>query len=211
MKKKINIILSMIMIFAMVILAGCSGSKEEQIIGSWETTIDATEIMKQAVSDKEMSEYIDFGECSLKMVYTFNEDGTYKAAPDEAATKEIFSNIKETYIAGITKYFEDQIAESSLSISVDELMAESGTSIDELAEKALGDEAVKKIIDSSTVEGKYEVKDGKLYTTESMDEDIDENKYETYEMSKDELKILESIGDDNGENGIDYPIIFNRI
>lgn len=211
MKKKINIILSMIMIFTMVILAGCSGSKEEQIIGSWETTIDATEIMKQAVSDKEMSEYIDFGECSLKMVYTFNEDGTYKAAPDEAATKEIFSNIKETYIAGITKYFEVQIAESSLSISVDELMAESGTSIDELAEKALGDEAVKKIIDSSTVEGKYEVKDGKLYTTESMDEDIDENKYETYELSKDELKILESIGDDNGENGIDYPIIFNRI
>ena len=211
MKKKINIILSMMMIFTMVILAGCSGSKEEQIIGSWETTIDATEIMKQAVSDKEMSEYIDFGECSLKMVYTFNEDGTYKAAPDEAATKEIFSNIKETYIAGITKYFEDQIAESSLSISVDELMAESGTSIDELAEKALGDEAVKKIIDSSTVEGKYEVKDGKLYTAESMDADIDENKYETYELSKDELKILDSTGDNNGENGIDYPIIFNRI
>lgn len=211
MKKKINIILSMIMIFTMVILAGCSGSKGAQIIGSWETTIDATEIMKQAVSDEEMSEYIDFGDCNLKMVYTFNEDGTYKATPDEAATKETFSNMKETYINGITKYFEAQIAKSSLSVSVEELMAESGTSIDELAEKALGDEAVKNLIDSSTVEGKYEVKDGKLYTTESMDEDIDENKYETYEMSKDELKILESIGDDNGENGIDYPIIFNRI
>lgn len=222
MKKRKSIIycISVVMVLVMTLLAGC-GSKGGTLLGSWESDIDIADSIKQSMEQtdgemakdavtEEMLEYINIDSCYIKLIYTFNDDGTYKSYVDEEKAKESIESVKDNVASGIRKYLEDYIKSSGLSISVDELLEQSGISIDELVNEAFGDENIQSIIDSAASEGKYEARDGKLYMSESLDEEIDENKYETYELSSNKLKIIDGFEDD-GEGMDIYPVTFSRI
>lgn len=53
-----------------------------------------------------------------------------------------------------------------------------------------------------------EAKDGKLYTTDSVDDDIDENSYELYEITSDGIKLSEPEGVED-DLGI-FPLVMTK-
>jgi len=97
-------------------------------------------------------------------------------------------------------------------MTVDEMLQMSGTTFDALVEEAFGDAMLNEMISEFETEGKYKVEDGKLYMSEDLDSEIDEEVYETYEFSGDEFKLLESFGDEDAEEFKDlYPIVFKKL
>ena len=84
MKKHISMILSVVMAIAMLtMLTGC-GSETEKFIGTWETTVNLTDtINQQFAEDEEMANYLKADKFELRMLFTFNEDGTHKVSIDK--------------------------------------------------------------------------------------------------------------------------------
>jgi hypothetical protein len=96
------------------------------------------------------------------------------------------------------------------------LLEASEVDLDELVEEALGKKVMDEMVDSMTDEGNFEVKDGKLFMSDGLDYEIDEEVYETYELNGDELKLIESVGGDDEEDLKDladelYPMVFERV
>ena len=63
-------------------------------------------------------------------------------------------------------------------------------------------------------EGIFKAENGKLYRSVGLDDEIDENKYDTYEISENKLKLIEPFGEDaeNADVGMDlYPATFKRV
>lgn len=213
MKKTVSIILSIIMVLTMIAaLSGCSGSKEqEKFLGTWRGDLDMTDYINQVVSqDEEMAEYLKVSNFALVMEMTFNKDGTYKATVDENAAKEALEVLQKDYADGIYRYFEDYIAEAGIDMSVDEVISAAGVNIDELVKESFGEESFSAMISEASSEGKYEVKDGKLYMSDGLDAAINKNSYETYELSGEVLTILASSDPDNNDTGM-YPMTFKKV
>lgn len=213
MKKVYQLILSVLVVFALILsLTGCD--EQKKFVGSWETTIDMTDFINQEITDdEEMAEYLKIEEFELVLKMTFKEDGTYKAFIDENELEKTLVLVKEDFKEGMNKYFEDYIDSMGLGLTVDEVFEASGVSMDSLVEEAFGDELYGSLTDELASEGNFKVKDGKLYLSDGLDNDIDEDEYDTYEILKDELKLIESFGDDEEDlEKMDvYPMTFKKV
>lgn len=213
MKKFISKVLVTVLTLSLMIFATGCGSEQDKLIGTWETNIDMTDYMNDELgANEELAQYIKVDDFSIVMQWTLKEDGTYKMAANEEKTKEMYEDLVQDIEEGIKKYFEDMIEQSSLDMTVDELLEQSGTTFDELIEDALGDELLEDMLEGFESEGKYKVKDGKVYMSDGLDSEIDEEEYETYEISGDELTLLEVVGSEDTEEFEDmYPLVFKKI
>lgn len=213
MKKSISLVISVLLILALMLsLTGCG--EQKKFVGSWEATIDMTDFINQGIAeDEEMAEYLKIKEFELVMKMTFKDDGTYKAYIDEKELEKTFESAKEDFKEGMNKYFEDYIDSMGLGLTVDEVLKESGVDMDSLMEEAFGDELYKSLTDELASEGNFEAKDGKLYLSDGLAKDIDEDVYDTYEISENELKLIESFGDDaeDSEDMNLYPMTFKKV
>ena len=112
------------------------------------------------------------------------------------------------------KYLEDTAKASGLNMSIDELLTLSGTTMDALSEELINQikSSSDTMVKDMELEGKFEVKDGKLYNNDNKDEAINEQEYETYEFVNDnELKLLEGFGEDNEEAKELYPVTLKKV
>lgn len=218
MKKFLSVLLCVIVSIAIPLtFSGCS--EQKKFIGLWEGSIDLTDFINQGLAeDEEMAEYIEIDECIFIVKLTFNEDGTYKMLVEEDAAEKTFDTIRENMKKGIEKYFEDYIESMDINMTVEEVLLASDLSLDALVEEAFSDEMIDSIISEMSSEGNYEVKDGKLFTSENLDSKIDENVYENYEITHDELILLESSEEDDFKESTDtleglkvYPMTFKKI
>lgn len=216
MKKQLATILGILMIaLSLIMFSGCSQQseiKQNEIIGSWETTIDMADMINKGFAeDEEMGEYLSINEFDLVVQVTFKEDGTYKMNVDEDAAEESFGKAQEDLVEGFEKYLEQIIKDSGMDMTVEEALTSSGSSMDELLEEVFGEEMLNALIEELETEGNFEAKDGKLFMSDGMDNEIDEDEYETYEIDGDELKLLEAIGGDADEEDFGlYPMTFKR-
>lgn len=194
MKKLLCVVLSLVLALSMI---GCGGSDAEKIIGTWEGEMDAAELLNAGMDtgDESMSEYIHADSFPVVWQFTFNEDGTCRLAIEEESFKESFNAYLETFKAGLTKYLEDMLAEMGMEMSVDELLTQMGGSLDDLVAETLNDEMIEEAMGDMVSEGKYKVEDGKLFLSDSLDEEINENVYVTYELDGKNLTLLESFGE----------------
>ena len=213
MKKNMSIILSVLLVLALMLsLTGCG--EQKKFVGSWEATIDLTDFINQGIAeDEEMAEYLEMEEFALVMKVTFKEDGTYKMYVDEKSAEKAFESAKKDFKQGMNEYFEDYIDSTGLGLTVDEVLESSGVDMDSLVEEAFGEELYNSLVKEMASEGKFEAKDGKLYLSDGLDNDIDEDEYDTYEISNNELKLIESFGDDE-EDSIErdlYPMTFKKV
>lgn len=218
MKKFLSVLLCVIVSIAIPLtFSGCS--EQKKFIGLWEGSIDLTDFINQGLAeDEEMAEYIEIDECIFIVKLTFNEDGTYKMLVEEDAAERTFDTIRENMKKGIEKYFEDYIESMDVNMTVEEVLLASDLSLDALVEQAFSDEMIDSIISEMSSEGNYEVKDGKLFTSENLDSKIDENVYENYEITHDKLILLESSEEDDFKESTDtleglkvYPMTFKKI
>lgn len=164
-------------------------------------------------SQEEVAEYIKIDNFTLELKVTYNEDGTYKMYADADAAKAAFDGVKADFTEGMRKYFEDYIESSKINMTVDEVLSLSGTTIEAVVEEALSDDVLNEMVSEMSAEGKYKAQDGKLYMLEVLEYNIDEDEYETYEVSGDEFKLLASVSADGNEDDLSalYPMTFKRI
>ncbi len=213
MKKKITSVLSLIVALVLILsLTGCG--EQKKFIGTWETTIDMSDFLNKSFDeDPEMADYLEVDDFSLVIKMTFNDDGTCRMFADEDQAEKAFEDVKKDLKKGFTEYFKDYIAASGLLLSVDEVLEDTGVDMDSLVEEAFGDDVFSEIMDGFASEGTFEVKNGKLFRSASLDTAIDEDVYETYEISDNSLTLLASFGDDSvdAEEMNLYPLIFTKV
>ncbi len=189
-------------------------SEQDKFIGSWETTVDMADMINQgmATEDDEMAEYLKVEEFNVSMIWTFKDDGTYKMYIDEKKTKKSFESVKDDIKEGMNEYVEDLIRNEGLDFTVDEYMESLGTDMDSLMDSIFGDEMYDFMFgETELAEGNFKAEKGKLYMSDGLDDEIDENEYDTYEISENKLKLIESFGEYADENIDFYPLTFKRV
>lgn len=213
-------LISVVLVLTMVMmLGGCGASQKDALLGTWEATLDLTEMMNEEMQmDEEMAEYITVSDFSLKMVMTFNEDDTYSMNIDKASVEAAMESMMGDLEAGMTKYFEDMLTEMGMTdVSVDDLLAEMGMSMDQLMEEsyaaAMEEEDLFGELDA---EGNFKVKDGKIFLSDGKDYAVDENVYDTYTLENGVLTLTETVDpdmDDETAKFVEamYPIAFLRL
>ena len=219
MKRSMKNIVGILLIAAMVLaFAGCGNSKasdKEQFVGSWKATLDLTDVLNESLkegiaqADADMADYFTVDRFGFDVIFTFNDDDTYSSKIDEATLEKSTAAMKAGLKDGLTSYFEDMVAEMGLDMSVDKLLDASGFSLDELLDEALPADLFDEVLDEFRLSGKWKAKDGKLYTTESVNDDIDDSGYELYEITSAGIKL--SLVDDSEDEAGVFPMLLTKI
>lgn len=213
MKKRIAMILCLVMALS-VVLCGC-GSEKDALIGSWTGTMNLAEAVNAGMVEgmgadaADMAEYLTIEELTVTMTMTFNEDDTYSLVVDEAALDEAMRGMMDEIADGMVEYFEAMLAAEGLDMSVEELLAYSGMSLDSLAEEMYNAVATEDMFADLNSEGNFKVADGKLYLSDGLDYAVDEAVYEMYTIEGSTLTIDKGTAEDAYEDYI-YPMVFTK-
>ncbi len=233
MKKILSLALALLMmVSAMFAFASCDENpsddkkenveenKEEKkddaelILGTWEAEIDYTEVMNSDSGlDEEMADYIKVEDFKFTVRATMNKDGTYKFVVTEESAKKALDNFKKAMVSGYKDYFADMAAEYDMT--VEDFLAEMEvSSVEEFVDLFFGEEMMEVFTAEFNSEGIYKIENGKFYTSNDGEDEIDESEYETYELSENEFKLIEYVGGDEEDSEFNeyiYPIIFKRV
>lgn len=207
-------LLALLMVLVMALgLAACGGNK---LVGEWEATLELADAINAqfASEDPAVAEYLSVDEFNIKLTMTFDKDGTYSMEVDEDSVEEAVEALKTSMSSGMRRYMEAMIEDTGVNMTVDELLQSQNTTLDELIESAFGAEMVEAMVGEMNVKGQYLVEDGKLYTNDDEDEEIDTDKDEAadFELDGDELK-LEAPDDSDDEEMMDelFPLELKRV
>lgn len=215
MKKIVGLIFALMLAIA---LTGCA-TDSEKLVGKWSGKIDVTDLVSDSVAESGYGDYFEFDDMYIVLNTTFNKDGTYSSEIDEASVQNVVDELISAVEDGMYDMLEAEISASGMDMSVEDLLAFTGLSMDDIiAElKAMLEEEdiVGQMLDGSNAEGKYDAKEGKLFLSAGLDYEIDENVYEVYELDGDTLTISESVGSDD-ESVLDmaedlYPLIMTKV
>ena len=107
------------------------------IVGTWETTMDYAGLLNVMMrSDPDMGEYFNFSEIIIRLVFQFDEDGTYSLSVDPASAESIYQDVVTQMLTGLKSYFIDN------NVDFDELLQEAGTTEEALAESVLSKDSL---------------------------------------------------------------------
>ena len=213
MKKLISLLLVAAMICC--VMAGCGGSKEAQaLVGTWKADVDTTELMTETMG-ADMAEFVTLEDVVFTMVFKFNSDGTYSVTLDEASVQVALEGVLQAVKDGTVAMLEAQIAEYGMDMSVEDMLAASGTDLDtvfaQMEEQMNLPALAAQTIAEASHEGKYDAKEGKLFLSAGLDYLPDPECYEVYTLEGNVLTLLEYVGDDDGNFDGLYPLIFNKV
>ena len=100
-------------------------------------------------------------------------------------------------------------------MTVEDFLAEMEvSSVEEFVDLFFGEEMMEVFTAEFNSEGIYKIENGKFYTSNDGEDEIDESEYETYELSENEFKLIEYVGGDEEDSEFNeyiYPIIFKRV
>lgn len=210
MKRILSLSLALLLLIS---LAGCFGT--DPIVGTWTGDIDDAHRINQLLEDTygaEMAQYWKVETFPVTIQMTFRKNGTYSQTVDKEKLNVSMDQLKLVLSAGLTAFLEDLIAASNTDTTVDALMQQLNISVDDLMNSAFSEKTIGEVENEYTFEGKYKTEDGKLYTSTGLDVNVDENWYETYEISEDTLTLLALVCelDDQTVEQDRYPITLTR-
>ena len=104
----------------------------------------------------------------------------------------------------------DMLGEAAAELTIDEIMAMMGTTMDELIDQVVTQEMIDEMAASMVAEGNFQVKDGKLHLSDSLETAIDETVYETYTLEGDVLTLVTPSETDETTDFL-YPMTFNKV
>ena len=171
MKKRIALLLSFVLVLSLALCA-CGGGKKDTIVGTWKANIDLAEAFNEEMAAAGMGDFINIESFNLPLVMTFNEDGTGSMTVDQAAMTETIDKLAADLTAGLEAYFTEYFASMGLEIDLDEALAASGMSMDDLVEEMKAEFAGEDAFAEFTNEFKYKAEDGKLYMSEDLESEI---------------------------------------
>lgn len=211
MKRNMTKVISVIVVLVMAAaLVGCSNAKSE-VLGTWKADVNLAEFINQemAAADETVAEYLSVDSFYLTMVLDFKENNTYSISLDESNLDATMDKFKQDVRSGMERYLVDMMADMDLEMTVDEIMEASGTSMEELLEQAFTDEMMQQIVDSAKSEGKFKVKDGKMYLSAGLDYEVDESIYGNYIIDGGKLTLVDYSGEEDEFLGL-YPLTFTK-
>lgn len=217
MKRTIALVLTVIM--AVLMLAGCSG-EQAKLVGTWKAEANLAEGVEQAMLGElgEDAAYFSIENFTVNFVLVFNSDGTYSMTVEEDSVQTAFDALMTDMEAGMVKMLEDQIAQMGLEMSVEDMLAASGMTLESMMDdlrQSLEDEGIiEEMIEESTDEGRFKAKDGKLYMSAGLEYGVDENVYDTYTLDGDILTLVTHVGGEEKEQDLVqyvYPLVFNKV
>ncbi len=227
--KILALVLCLAMAFALCACGGDEGEKKEEkvvktdselFVGTWEYKIDmADQIYSELIYEfSDAADYIDFDEVLCVMTLTFNEDGTYKMTTgmDKDSKKAFEKSLEE----GLYAYLEEALAleQEQLGMSDEDYeaayMEAYGMTSAELCKETV-DEAVAEFdlddLVGDEIEGNWKAKDGKLFMTEDLDDEISDGDYDEYEdLSEDGFTLVKGFTDGVEDDGDMYPMVFTK-
>lgn len=205
MKKRIlSVLVAAVLLLTM--LAACGSKTDKALLGKWVCEMDFGSYLNEGLaSEPEVAQYMMVDDFILEVELYLNQDGTYRMTADTTANKASYEEVKSELADGMEAYMSAIAAE--YEITLEDLLAASETSIEEMIEESFGDAMYYEIIGEMESEGKFEAADGKLFMSDGLNYDIDKNVYETYTLNGNTLTIT---GDSEGSNDGMYPMEFKR-
>lgn len=190
--------LALALLLAAALLTGCGSSEAEmkKLVGVWTMAYDISGDILDGLDDG-LEEYFDFEGISLGLTLRLSEDGTYTLGVEQPELDRLLEALKPVFRDGTIAYTQAMIAAAGLDMTSEEILQQSGSSLDALVDEMLSgtETALDEMADELSVSGKWKAAGGKLYTTESMDDELDESSYERYELDGDTLTVFSNTGD----------------
>ena len=188
MKKRIALLLSFVLVLSLALCA-CGGGQKATIVGTWKANVELAEAFNEEMAAAGMGDFINLESFALPLVMTFNEDGTGSMTVDQAAMTETVDKLAADLTAGLEAYFTEYFSSMGLEIDLDEALAASGLSMDDLVDEFKAEFAGEDAFAEFTNEFKYKAEDGKLYMSEDLDSEISTDTYNTYELKGNALTL----------------------
>lgn len=214
------------------------------IIGTWRGKIELTDKINARVeaaidslgifsgTDVQLPVLADYlTEVKIIFVYTFNEDGTYSLAVDEASLNTSLDSLKSALYDFVGDAMFHMLAytcvqmglaesvntpeelEAVMGVSMDEAMTEGlGMSLEDfvngLVDSSLDVEAMKGVVDN---QGKYEAEDGKLYMSQGTEDPVFPEIYNLYTVNGSIMTITAGPAGLASDIKEFYPLILERV
>lgn len=181
MTKKIAVFL--VLALLLTAMTACNGNTKKALQGSWTCTVDLgaayEALLKEA--DPELTSHISIEAFQVDVTVRFESDGTYAVTANDAQLQDGAARMRAAIEQGLVTYLE-----MDTGMSIDDLMAVSGTSMDEIMETYFDADFTESIRDALTSQGTYEVEDEELIMTDDDDSTFFEGKFD---VEDDTLKL----------------------
>lgn len=211
MKKRVSLLLSVLTLVLLLALAGCGGGSN--LAGIWEAEIDLSDALNQELAGDEASEYVSITDFKMVLRLNLAQDGSYTLSVDQDALAQSADSVEAAVKDGIKAYLEKTMKDAAeqAGMTVDELLALSGSTMDELLAEAVGELELDDMAEGMEESGTYKADQTKLYFSDADSGEIDESGAVPYELSGDELRLTAgSEADDEALAGL-LPIVFKRV
>ena len=212
MKKRIIAFLCLIVL--LIGLAGCSGSDRERCVGKWERTVNVADIVNEKVRVglklaflEDMASYLKLDDFSILLTLELREDGSYTAQYDPDSVEAAIEALKEPVREGIIAFYEQQMKNSNaLSMTLDQFLGLSGTSIDDIMNGAISHNLQQEIEAEleKPVEGTWRARMYKLTLSNGLPAGGDDTSYDIKLMGDEELILT-------GQSDADNEIRFEKV
>ena len=201
MKKRIALLLSFVLVLSLALCA-CGGEKKTTIVGTWKANIELAEAFNEEMAAAGMGDFINIESFNLPLVMEFKEDGTGSMTVDQEAMTATVDKLAQDLTAGLEAYFTEYFASMGLEIDLNEALAASGMSMDDLVDELKAEVVSEDAFAEFTNEFKYKAEDGKLYMSEDLDSEIDMEVYNTYKLEGSTLTL--DAGNEELEEGMEF-------
>lgn len=197
--KKCGITLPVLLLTLCLLLSGCGKSDKDKLIGTWKADVDMTDIINESIAeDPDAADYFKVDSFGMTLLFTFEEDGSYQITADQDAFADACDGLIDTIADGTKAYLEALALEEGLELDADAMLGLLGLSMDDFMDGMIDRDDLKSLVADVEDSGKFEAKDGKLYTT------LDDTDYIAYEFVSDtELRFTEVGGEDASDEEFD--------
>ncbi len=187
----------------------------ETLVGEWRTTLDLTESAQAGIDAEadEMNKYLKLKDYTFDFILTLEEDGTFSLRIDDESIDRTIENMTRQFEEALRSYYEDFIRSNKLNMTVDEMLADQNTSIEDMvAEVRDGLVPVEWIKENTSIDGFYKVQDGYLICSWDAEFSDDVSSYFSVYLTKKTmiLTVLDSPDWDVWDGIFEYPLQFER-
>ena len=190
-----------------------SGTASESIVGTWSGSADFTEALTASLAaDPTVASYFNFSEFVLDLTMTFDTEGTCTLAIDAASARESVETIAQEMLDGMLKMITDLLQQMDIDMTAQDYLAATGISIEDLQEQLNAEWDVDELISKISQQGKYLIKDGKLYISDDLESDPEEEDACPYTLASGVLTINapEDAAEDEAAAYL-FPLVLKRV